>query len=192
MGEVRVTIPAERLEAFRMAAISEVKFSAGWVADMQRALAERYVKEGGKLEPNDLGDLRSSSCGLMQDVNLLEQLAAAPNEGPVEVRGEDQALAHVAEAMADKVCAPVVAQEVNCSPIERQHVGKIHEALDGVRWAADLAARMHAELEGQHDDARGRTRRLGTRVRRCCQRCEGSASRDSEARASHAARAARG
>ncbi len=144
--EVTLTVPADHLEAFREAVVSEVQDNADWVGSMGQELGDRLHNPPSRLsEDQELADLRSSGRYLHSALELAEQLFPLP-ASEAEVRGQVACLAHVAEAVARNAAGKSAAEKLSCSPIEADALREFRATAATADWGAQAAVALHEQI----------------------------------------------
>ena len=154
--QTTVTIPAEYVEDFRAALVSEIRWEAQCIlkdADRAAPDAATILKRLDEPDPEAVeayADVRGDARLMSHDVALFDQLAEAVIcDGSVEldVEGPEalDAVPHVFEAMASKVVGPRLEAALGVGPMDRDWLPKIREQIERVSWAVERAAEWHAK-----------------------------------------------
>jgi hypothetical protein len=145
MGTVTLKIPAEHVNAFRLAAVDELQTDADGVADSAKE-ASTWISDHPTERPDkdQLADVRLSARFLSGVVDVTEQLFGAERPDAIEVRGDVSNLAHMAETMARKIVEPQIKDEAAMGPFDTEAAEKIGALTSAMGWATGEAARLHA------------------------------------------------
>jgi hypothetical protein len=153
---VSVTIPAEYVQDFRAAVVSEIRWEAECIVkDAAKATPDEFaiLKRLDEPEPADVAvsyaDVRNDARLMGHDVALFDQLEDVQADSDAELHLEGlaamESLAHVFEAMARNVVGPRLAEALGVGPIDAGWLPKINGQIERVSWAAERAAEYHTK-----------------------------------------------
>lgn len=140
-----LTVPAEYVEDFRAAIVSEIDHEAVQVESHRKKAAE-YEKRGrGAAAETQREDMRNSMDLLVRDAALLALPAHNDRDHRIEVldQGDAETVAHVLETMAQKIVGPRLAEELGYGPMDGHAAVEVREAIARLSWTVDHAAELH-------------------------------------------------
>lgn len=117
MSDVTLNVPAEHVESFRQAVVEEMRRDVG--SSLPRLLEE--------------------------DATVLQQLLDAPQGEDVEITGETDALAHVAQRMAFEVVLEKIKGELRFDPLEEDQATEIRKQANALLWATNRTCALYDE-----------------------------------------------
>ncbi len=141
MGNYTLKVPAEHVEAFRLAVLQEITMDAGAIAEEPESLARCIEEDRARTGVDD--DLRRMAEQLREDVSVLEQVGIG-TVGELEVSASTGMLAHAVETMGRKIVGPELANALDIGPWDGDHPDTLRELIGALSWALEQAQTFHA------------------------------------------------
>ena len=142
MGEATLTVPAAQVERFRLAAMQEVEWDAGWVESTVREAANSILWD--KPDKDRMVDVHGSVRGLSGAVAVVEQLEAAVSGEAMDVKAESSVLANIAEGMVRHGVAEKFTEVAEVGPFDSEIAEEMRELVEALTWATENAVELHA------------------------------------------------
>lgn len=124
-------VPAEHVEAFRLAVLQEITMDAG-------ALAEEPESHKGADD-----ELRRMTEQVKEDAGVLAQVGVE-EVGELEVSASASMLAHAVETIGRKIVGPRLANALDIGPWHGDHPDTLRELIGALSWALEQAETFHA------------------------------------------------
>ena len=140
MGEVKLIVPPEYVESFRLAAAHELGNDAEWIVQSQEEMLAALSE--GRFNDHATDDLRTPVRGVHEILSLVNQLHPSQSEA-VELSTDADVLAHTAETMARKVVGAKLTGLLACGPMDSKLAAEVGGVVDSLLWAVGRAAELH-------------------------------------------------